>query len=85
MDDDHPALRQVTEKHLGHAQRYRHPATAATTTLTYGTGQKPEAQAVASALGLPTSHLKQGSGTGLTLVIGSDWPSGTSFPADNGS
>ncbi|MER6074317.1 LCP family protein [Streptomyces sp. NPDC001817] len=61
------------------------PATAATTTLTYGTGQKPEAQAVAGALGLPSSHLKQGSGSGLTLVIGSDWPSGTSYPSNSGS
>ncbi|MFJ5029529.1 LCP family protein [Streptomyces sp. NPDC088560] len=61
------------------------PTTASVTTLTYGTGQEPEAQAAASALGLPSSHLKQGGGTGLTLVIGSDWPSGTSYPAGHGS
>ncbi|MEV6029249.1 LCP family protein [Streptomyces sp. NPDC052036] len=53
---------------------------AATTTLTYGTGQKAEAQTAAKALGLPASHLQQGTGTGLTLVIGRDWPSGTSYP-----
>ncbi|WP_369386914.1 LCP family protein [Streptomyces sp. CG1] len=56
------------------------PSPATDTTLTYGTGQKGEAQTVAKALGLSGSHLKQGTGTGLTLVIGSDWPSGTGFP-----
>ncbi|OIJ94747.1 transcriptional regulator [Streptomyces sp. MUSC 14] len=61
------------------------PTSAATTTLTYGAGQKPEAQAVAGALGLPSSHLKQGNGSGLTLVIGGDWPSGTSYPSTSGS
>ncbi|MGW1982485.1 LCP family protein [Streptomyces collinus] len=53
----------------------------ATTTLTYGTGAKAEATTVAKALGLPAGRLKQGSGSGLTLVIGSDWPSGTGYPA----
>ncbi|MGW4568903.1 LCP family protein, partial [Streptomyces sp. NPDC004561] len=43
------------------------PSSAASTTLTYGTGQKAEAQTVAKALGLPSGHLQQGSGTGLTL------------------
>ncbi|MFF3909641.1 LCP family protein [Streptomyces sp. NPDC001848] len=61
------------------------PAPTATTTLTYGTGQKPQAQAVARALGLPSSRLKQGSVSGLTLVIGSDWPSGTDYPAGGDS
>ncbi|MEU5533364.1 LCP family protein [Streptomyces sp. NPDC020362] len=56
------------------------PSPAATTTLTYGPGQKAGAQTAAKALGLSGSHLKQGTGTGLTLVIGSDWPSGTGFP-----
>ncbi|MER6071715.1 LCP family protein, partial [Streptomyces sp. NPDC001817] len=56
------------------------PSPATTTTLTYGTDQKDEANTVAKALGLSSSHLKQGTGTGLTLVIGSDWPSGTGFP-----
>ncbi|WP_260470573.1 LCP family protein [Streptomyces sp. RP5T] len=56
------------------------PSPAATTTLTYGTGQKGEAQTAAKALGLPASHLKAGTGTGLTLVIGGDWASGTTFP-----
>ncbi|MEU6589620.1 LCP family protein [Streptomyces sp. NPDC046881] len=56
------------------------PSPAASTTLTYGAGHKPEAQTVAKALGLPASHLKEGTGPGLTLVIGGDWPSGNSYP-----
>ncbi|WP_199827425.1 LCP family protein [Streptomyces xylophagus] len=58
---------------------------ATTTTLTYGTGQKAEAQTVAKAVGLASSHLKQGTGTGLTLVIGTDWPSGTTYPGSTSS
>ncbi|WP_438306661.1 LCP family protein (plasmid) [Streptomyces sp. HUAS TT11] len=56
------------------------PTPVTTTTLTYGADQKAEAQTAAKALGLPTSRLKQGTGTGLTLVIGSDWPSGSAYP-----
>jgi LCP family protein required for cell wall assembly len=51
-----------------------------TTTLTYGPGQKADAQSVASVLGLPSSHLKQGTDAGLVLVVGSDWTSGTVYP-----
>ncbi|MER5636956.1 LCP family protein [Kitasatospora sp. NPDC002227] len=51
------------------------------TVLTYGSGQLTDAQAVAAALGLPGSALKQGSAKGITLVIGADWPSGSTFPA----
>ncbi|MER6026100.1 LCP family protein [Streptomyces sp. NPDC001851] len=61
------------------------PSPATATTLAYGTGQKGEAQTVAKALGLSSSHLKQGTGTGLTLVIGSDWPSGSSYPGGSSS
>ncbi|QHA09369.1 LytR family transcriptional regulator [Streptomyces broussonetiae] len=61
------------------------PSPATTTTLTYGTGRQAQAQTVAKALGLPSSQLKQGTGTGLTLVIGADWPSGTGFPAGTSS
>ncbi|MFD8819855.1 LCP family protein, partial [Streptomyces sp. NPDC059627] len=60
------------------------PSSATTTTLTYGSGDKAEAQTVAKALDVPSSHLKSGSGTGVTLVIGSDWTSGTSYPASSG-
>ncbi|MFF4029667.1 LCP family protein [Streptomyces sviceus] len=61
------------------------PSPATTTMLTYGPGQKAEAQTVAKALGLRTSHLKEGTGTGLTLVIGGDWTSGTTFPGGSSS
>lgn len=56
------------------------PAQSATTTLTYGPGQKAQATTVANALGLPASHLTQGTATGLTLVVGTDWPSGGTYP-----
>jgi len=61
------------------------PSQATTTTLTYGTGQKARAQTAAKALGLSTSHLEEGAGTGLTLVIGSDWTSGTTYPGGSSS
>jgi hypothetical protein len=61
------------------------PAPSATTTLTYGVGQKAEAQTVAKTLGLPSSHLTPGTATGLTLVIGADWPSGTTYPGTSAS
>jgi LCP family protein required for cell wall assembly len=56
------------------------PAPAATTTLTYPSGDAAQAKAVASTLGLPSSHVKQGTGSGIVLLVGSDWPSGTVFP-----
>ncbi|MFE2218701.1 LCP family protein [Streptomyces canus] len=61
------------------------PSPATTTTLTYGSGRKAEAQTAAKALGLSTSHVKEGTGTGLTLVIGSDWTSGTTYPGGSSS
>ncbi|MFJ3307286.1 LCP family protein [Streptomyces sp. NPDC086549] len=61
------------------------PSPATSTTLTYGAGQKAEARTAAKALGLPASHLEQGTGSGLTLVVGSDWPSGTSYPGSSSS
>ncbi|MEU8714937.1 LCP family protein [Streptomyces sp. NPDC048663] len=60
------------------------PSSASTTTVSYGSGDKAEAQTVAKALDVPSSHVKQGSGTGVTLVIGSDWTTGTSYPAKSG-
>ncbi|AYN43416.1 LytR family transcriptional regulator [Streptomyces dangxiongensis] len=56
------------------------PSPATTTTLAYGTGRKAAAQTVAKALGLPASHLRQGTGSGLTLVVGGDWTSGDDYP-----
>ncbi|MER5428571.1 LCP family protein [Streptomyces sp. NPDC002588] len=61
------------------------PSPATTTTLTYGAGRKGEAQTAAKALGLPSARLEQGTGTGLTLVIGSDWPSGATYPGGTSS
>ncbi|MFJ3777062.1 LCP family protein [Streptomyces sp. NPDC090075] len=60
------------------------PTSATTTTVTYGSGDKAEAQTVAKALDVPSSHIKAGSGTGVILVIGSDWTSGTTYPASSG-
>jgi hypothetical protein len=51
-----------------------------TTSLEYGTGRKADAQAVAASLGLPSSALKQTTGSRITLVIGADWTKGTVFP-----
>ncbi|MCN9244968.1 LCP family protein [Streptomyces sp. RY43-2] len=75
----------LTDQGVGSATVTHDAASSATTTLTYGTGQKAEAQTVAKVLGLPSSHLKQGTGTGLVLVIGADWPSGTNFPGGDSS
>ncbi|MCS0604901.1 LCP family protein [Streptomyces sp. LP11] len=61
------------------------PSRASTTTLTYGTGREGAARTVAKALGLSAAQLKQGTGTGLTLVVGGDWPSGTRYPGGGSS
>ncbi|RAG82891.1 LytR family transcriptional regulator [Streptacidiphilus pinicola] len=54
---------------------------ATTTTLSYPGGKSAQAQAVAQALGLKPSALKQsGSSGSIVLLIGSDWTSGTTFP-----
>ncbi|MFB7662340.1 LCP family protein [Kitasatospora sp. NPDC056138] len=56
------------------------------TQLTYGSGQSAQAQAIATALDLPADALKEsGSSKTLSLVIGSDWTSGTSYPASGGA
>ncbi|WP_232248054.1 LCP family protein [Streptacidiphilus rugosus] len=57
------------------------PDTTPTTVLRYAAGQQAQAQTVAAALGLPASHLSASTGSsGVTLVIGADWSSGTAFP-----
>ncbi|MBK6010290.1 LCP family protein [Streptomyces sp. MBT53] len=61
------------------------PEQAATTRLTYGPGEKAEAQTVASALGLSTAHLTQSTASGLTLVIGADWTNGTTLSGSSSS
>jgi LCP family protein required for cell wall assembly len=61
--------------------RFSTTTTAATTTLTYPDGQHAQAQAVAQALSLPASALRSGLVHELTLVLGTDWTSGTTYPA----
>ncbi|WP_406129532.1 LCP family protein [Streptomyces sp. NBC_00989] len=61
------------------------PEQAATTKLTYGPGERDEARTVASALGLSAAHLTQSSASGLALVIGADWPTGTTLSSGSSS
>ncbi|MFC1404827.1 MULTISPECIES: LCP family protein [Streptacidiphilus] len=56
-----------------------------TTTLTYGPGRAADAQEVASSLGLPSSALKQGTASGIHLLIGTDWPTGNTYPGGKAS
>ncbi|WP_327071642.1 LCP family protein [Kitasatospora sp. NBC_01302] len=53
--------------------------TAETSEVTYTAGREADAQEVAASLGLPASAVKPGEGPGITLVIGKDWTSGTTF------
>jgi LCP family protein required for cell wall assembly len=55
------------------------PTDTATTTLAFGPGRQADAQVVAAALGLPASALRPGTGSAITLTIGTDWPTGTTF------
>ena len=57
------------------------PASASSTSIRYAPGHQGEAQTVAHALGIPSGRLRQSvSVTGVTLLIGSDWDSGMTFP-----
>jgi LCP family protein required for cell wall assembly len=56
------------------------PTRIAKTTLGYGPNRREEAEAVATALGLPTSAISATSTPGLSLSIGTDWLTGTTFP-----
>ena len=56
-----------------------------TTTLTYGPGREADAQEVAASLGLPSSALKQGTASGIHLLIGTDWPTGNTYPGGKAS
>lgn len=55
-----------------------------TSEVTYTAGREADAQEVAASVGLPASAVKPGAGSGITLVIGKDWPSGTSFGGGGG-
>jgi LCP family protein required for cell wall assembly len=58
------------------------PRSQADTTLTYAkASQRGDAEALAKALGLPDSALRRSTAVeGMTLVIGGDWRTGTSYP-----
>ncbi|SPE52981.1 putative transcriptional regulator YvhJ [Streptomyces netropsis] len=58
------------------------PRAQADTTITYPkTAERPDAEAVAKALGLPESALRMSPTVDrVTLVIGSDWRTGTKYP-----
>ncbi|WP_160311205.1 LytR C-terminal domain-containing protein, partial [Streptacidiphilus anmyonensis] len=57
------------------------PQQTATTVLRYPAGDKAKAQTVASALGIPAAHVSEDAAVSrVTLVIGTDWTSGTSYP-----
>ncbi|WKK21570.1 LCP family protein [Streptomyces olivoreticuli] len=60
------------------------PRSQLDTTLSYSkASQRGDAEAVAKALGLPDSALRMSTAVEeLTLVIGSDWRSGTAYPKD---
>jgi LCP family protein required for cell wall assembly len=53
---------------------------AATTSLTYPPGEQAQARTVAAAHGGPAAAVKAGTGSGIVLLIGGDWPSGAHFP-----
>ncbi len=68
------------------------PATAATNAtansakslVEYAPGKQAEATEVAASVGLPATAVQPGTGTGVTLVIGADWTSGTTFTPGTG-
>ncbi|MFE0463746.1 LCP family protein [Kitasatospora sp. NPDC058965] len=53
--------------------------TAEASEVSYTEGRQADAQEVAASVGLPASAVKPGTGPGITLLIGKDWPSGTTF------
>ncbi|MFE1176773.1 LCP family protein [Streptomyces sp. NPDC058773] len=69
---------------LGYTAAGTDPAltTQADTTITYqDKGQRGDALTLAKALGLPKSAVRESSSaTGMRLVVGNDWRSGTAYP-----
>ncbi|MFD3452949.1 LCP family protein [Streptomyces sp. NPDC058691] len=63
------------------------PQSQSGSTVTYpADDQKANALAVAKSLGLPTSAVKKSdAASGITLVIGADWTTGTSYPKQSSS
>ncbi|WP_329572451.1 LCP family protein [Kitasatospora sp. NBC_01266] len=60
-------------------------ASAETSEVTYTAGREADAQEVAASVGLPASAVRPGNGAGITLVIGKDWTSGTTFGGGSAS
>jgi LCP family protein required for cell wall assembly len=61
------------------------PAPASATSVHYAPGRQAEAQAVARVLQIPSGRLQQDSSVNdVTVVIGSDWSSGSTFPSSGG-
>ncbi len=60
--------------------------TQADTTITYrDKGQRGDALALAKALGLPKSAVRESSSaTGMRLVVGNDWRNGSAYPKKSG-
>ncbi|MDX3074783.1 LCP family protein [Streptomyces sp. MI02-7b] len=65
------------------------PQSQSGTTVTYPSDDQQanaNALAVAKSLGLPTSAVKKSaSASGITLVVGADWTTGTSYPKESSS
>ncbi|MDH6131246.1 LCP family protein required for cell wall assembly [Kitasatospora sp. MAA4] len=55
------------------------------TTVGYTAGREGDAQEVAASLGLPATAVVPGAGSGITLTIGTDWTTGTTFTAAGGA
>ncbi|MDH6113814.1 LCP family protein required for cell wall assembly [Kitasatospora sp. MAP12-15] len=55
------------------------------TTVSYTAGREADAKEVAASLGLPASAVVPGEGSGITLIIGSDWTTGTTFGGSTGT
>jgi LCP family protein required for cell wall assembly len=47
------------------------------TVISYGAGEKAAAQTLAAAIGLPESRVEAGPYAGVRLLIGADWPTGS--------
>ncbi|MFC8716637.1 LCP family protein [Kitasatospora sp. NPDC057198] len=58
--------------------------TADHSAVTYPAGKEAAAQQVAADLGLPASAVRAGQGSSIELLIGTDWTTGTSYPATAG-
>ncbi len=65
----------------GYSSKTTEASTTATaqSTVTYAAGRQADALEVAASVGLPASAVQAGEGPGVTLIIGADWTSGTSF------